>query len=445
MKKIIRELEDGLIIRHAGVEDAEALAKFNGGIHADPDEGFAEHVASATRDMMTRPHPTVNAADFTIVEDPANGKIVSTLNLIPQTWTLGGIEFEVGRPELVGTDPAYRRRGLVRAQMEIVHQWSQERGHMVQAITGIPWYYRMFGYEMCLDLGGGRRGYAAHVPALKDKEEEPFNLRPAAETDLPLIAELYKIGCQRSLVSCPRDAKMWQYEWDGRSLKNMEKINFHILETPAGAAVGFIGMRNMLWGKVLPLFLFEVAEGVSWVEASHSVLRYLRTQTEERFKQDDKEGNFDSFYFYLGAEHPAFEAIPDRLPRENAPYAFYMRVPDLPGFLRHIQPILQERLNQSALAGYTGELTLNFYTDGLRFAFEKGVITALEAWQPPNFEAGMALFPNLTFLQLVFGYRDFDEVAYAYPDCYYRGAHPDAAVLLRALFPKQASAVWAFE
>ena len=91
------------------------------------------------------------------------GQIVSALCLIPQTWTYDRIVFGVGRPELVATDPRYRRRGLVRAQMDVVHEWSRERGHLVQAITGIPWYYRQFGYEMALALAGGRAGFAAHA------------------------------------------------------------------------------------------------------------------------------------------------------------------------------------------------------------------------------------------------------------------------------------------
>jgi hypothetical protein len=56
-----------------------------------------------------------------------------------------------------------------------------ERGHKVQAITGIPYYYRLFGYEMALDLAGRRFGFEANVPKLKDGEEEPYRIRPAAE------------------------------------------------------------------------------------------------------------------------------------------------------------------------------------------------------------------------------------------------------------------------
>ena len=118
-----------------------------------------QRVAAWTHDLLTRPHPTLRPDDFTIVEETATGRIVSSLNLIPQTWSYEGIEFGVGRPELVGTLPEFRNRGLVRLQFEEIHKWSAERGDMVQAITGIPYYYRLFGYEMALDLAGRRFGY----------------------------------------------------------------------------------------------------------------------------------------------------------------------------------------------------------------------------------------------------------------------------------------------
>src|SRR3989337_669140 len=68
------------------------------------------------------PPPTLSPDDFTIVEETASGRIISSMNLIPQTWTYEGIEFGVGRPELVGTLPEFRNLGLVRMQFEEVHR-----------------------------------------------------------------------------------------------------------------------------------------------------------------------------------------------------------------------------------------------------------------------------------------------------------------------------------
>ena len=141
-----RDLGDGLALRPAGRDDAEPLARFNGQIHRDDNAAEpAREIEQWTRDLLRGPHPTVAPEDFTIVEEVATGRIVSSLNLISQRWSYGGVPFGVGRIELVGTDPDYRRRGLVRLQFEAIHRRSQARGELVQAITGIPWYYRQFG------------------------------------------------------------------------------------------------------------------------------------------------------------------------------------------------------------------------------------------------------------------------------------------------------------
>jgi len=149
-----RDLGDGLVLRWATPADSEAIARFNGRIHGDG-EAPNPFVVGYTRDLISDGHPTVGPGNFSLVEDTRDGdKVVSSLCLIPQTWTYAGIPFGVGRPEIVGTDPAYRRRGLVRAQMEVAHARSAALGHLVQGITGIPWYYRQFGYEYALALGG---------------------------------------------------------------------------------------------------------------------------------------------------------------------------------------------------------------------------------------------------------------------------------------------------
>ena len=79
-KKIIEDLGDGLVLRRANKADAEALVQFNGDLHADPGEDFAENVAEWVQDLMTKPHPTTKPQDFTIVEDTKTGEIVSSLN-----------------------------------------------------------------------------------------------------------------------------------------------------------------------------------------------------------------------------------------------------------------------------------------------------------------------------------------------------------------------------
>src|SRR5512136_317180 len=201
-------LGDGLILRFATVADIEALAQFNGGIHGDGK--FNPFVAQWTREFAAPSHPTCGPDNVTLVEDTRTGQIVSSMCLIPQTWTYDGIPFPVGRPEAVGTDPAYRRRGLVRAQFDVLHAKSDGAGHLAQGITGIPWYYRQFGYEYAIDLDGGRCVFPPFITPLKDGEAEAYHFRVATPDDLSLVMDLYDRDCTRSLVACPRSAAEWQ-------------------------------------------------------------------------------------------------------------------------------------------------------------------------------------------------------------------------------------------
>jgi GNAT superfamily N-acetyltransferase len=152
---MLKDLGGGLILRRASREDAEAVAAFNARVHHSSGGAFEQRephrgIAAFTRDLMSGEHPTCDASDFTVIEDTKTGSVVSSACLIGQRFSYEGVEFDAGLPELVGTHPDYRRRGLIREQFEVLHRWSGERGHLMQAIGGIPYYYRRFGYEMAL-------------------------------------------------------------------------------------------------------------------------------------------------------------------------------------------------------------------------------------------------------------------------------------------------------
>ncbi len=441
--------EDRLILRQATPEDADRLVDFHARVHSDygldrPDEP----VGAWVRDLMSGTHPTFRPGDFTLVENARTGEIASSLCLISQTWTYDGIPFGVGLPELVGTLPAYRRRGLIRAQFDVVHRWSAERGELLQNITGIPYYYRQFGYEMALQLDGGRAGYRPQVPALGAGETEPFVLRPAADSEASFLRAVDETGNRRWRVACVRDEATWGYEIAGKSPANVNRRGIEIIETPAGEPVGFLAHPAVAWHGSIHATGYELKPGTSWLAVTPSVVRWL-WKTGQAFCARDRAGELEAFVFSLGSDHPVFDVFREHLPRVRPPYARYMRVPDLPGFVRHIAPALERRLAHSPVAGHSGELKVSLYRSGLRLAFEQGAFVAVEPWNPgwrgePWVEArpegGDAAFPGLTFLQLLFGFRSLDELKYAFPDCWTGGDGPRA--LLEALFPKQASNVW---
>ena len=262
------DLGSGLRLRWATAADRERLADFNA--HAFRD-GEADPPQSSYRagvlEMMSGRHPLIGPEDFAYVEDTATGAMVSSACLLRQRWEYEGIPFAVGRPEFVATDAAYRNRGLIRALFAALHERSAARGELAQGITGIPYFYRQFGYEYALDLEGGRAALPATIPALAVGEQEPYILRAATAADLPLIAALYDRERAGYAVSASVPDEYWRYallpfatsEHPGGEFDR--KWWLRVIVDRAGAVCGYVRTGTTLWGDTLYVWDLAVAGG----------------------------------------------------------------------------------------------------------------------------------------------------------------------------------------
>lgn len=430
-----RDLGNGLLLRWATPADADELAAFNVRIHSDNSDKPDEFLAYWTRDLMNGNHPTTQAHDFTVVVDThRDNKIVSSLNLISQQWAYAGIPFRVGRPELVGTDSDYRRKGLVRAQMDMIHAKSAARGEMVQAITGIPWYYRMFGYEMALNLGGGRHFFWNRSGNNKPVAAETYQLRPAVPEDLPQLLQLYPAHCADSLIVRVRDETVWAYELFTAHRESPYAHHVYLVTTAADEVVGYVDYNR--WGQAFLVHEVGVQPGHPWRPVVLFLTRALRAEADALSVELPQP--IERIFFDLGEKHPVYEALGRQLEHLQPSYAWYLRVPDLPGFIRHITPVLEERLAQSIMSGHSGTIKLNFYKEQMTLVWLNGKLQEVGTYQPERLESGDAVFPDLTFLQLLFGYRSVAELDHAFADCY---MNEETRILLHILFPKRPSAV----
>ena len=438
-ESVIKDLGDGLVMRRGRRDDADAVADFMSKNATEPGSSEPSTTIGAwTCDLFADDHPTMRPEYFTVVEDTREGRIASSLCLIPQTWAYDGVEFGVGQPEIVNTHPDYRNRGLIREQMDVIHAWSREMGHLMQAIDGIPYFYRQFGYEMGIEMGGRRRGLPLPKPASDGDTPARFSIRAANAADVPLLNSLHDAARSRSLVSSVWDERIWEYSLNGRSTKSLTYFETRIVEDENGRACGYLTVAPRLWRSGLGLETFELLEGTAWLEVVPMVLNYL-SETGRQLAEESG-GELTRIAFVLGADHPAYGAAKSRLTERIAPdYAWYVRVPDIPAFLQHISPALERRLEESSAAGHTGELLLSFYRSGMKIRFEKGEITGVEDWPMPPGNEAKAFFPDLTFLQLLFGNRSLDQPTDWYPDCYTDS--DEAGVLLRVLFPKKPSQI----
>lgn len=450
-----RDLGNGLVLRWATLADRERIAEFNAlAFRDEPEQGSLPWDRAVIRELMGGRHPLVGAEDFVYVEDTATGAVVSSSCLMRQRWEYEGIPFDVGRPEHVATDPAYRNRGLIRAIFAALHERSASLAQSVQAITGIPYFYRQFGYEYALDLEGGRVVYPAGIPAGPSGEPEPYALRDATTADIPFISALYDQRRADSMVSAIVPEAYWRYAFAPFGTPTAPQGEFNrqwrlrVITDRAGASCGYVRTGTMLWGETFYLWDLAVRDGVSLRAAALPALRALVAAGAEAEQAAHAAGQIDATFkrimLCMEREHPLYAALGERVaPLEVPPYAWYLRVPDLPDFLRRVTPVLDRRLAASSMAAYTGELRLDFYRGGLRLTFAEGRLTAIAPWQRPIWgERQHASFPPLVFLQLLFGRRSLAELRAAFPDV---RATDEAAALLDALFPKRVSRVAALD
>ncbi len=436
-----RDLGARLLIRWSTPSDVDQLATMfanvlRSGEHAPPNHRHGTWV----RDMMSGRCPHISAEDFALVEDLGSGQIVAAACLFANRVRYEDLPFTLGRVPIVGTEIPYRNRGLQRAIFELIHARSATRGHLAQGITGIHYFYRLFGYEYAIDLEATRHIYLASLPAVRTVHGAPFGLRPADERDIPLLCQLYARESTCWQVATVMDQQAWNWMLFSSDPAAGNLGTAFVITTDDGEAIGYLLTDRIRRGDALDIWGLAVAEGFALVDVAPAALRALQAQADGYpfHPETPPSTPLVRFRLQMGPAHALFAALgPYLAPKCQNPYAWWIRIPDVPVFIRHIAPVLERRLGASTVfTNYSGELCIDFYRGGLRMAFERGKLSSAEDWQRPLWDEGQAGFPPSVFTQLLLGYRSFAELRHIYKDVW---AEQVARTLLETLFPQRAS------
>lgn len=399
-----RELGNGLVLREAQPGDLDQIAAL----------------------LVARGEP-VDALDHQlVVADSAAGwqtcavvvegdRVVSTLTLLDEELqlTTGGLAEPVlipaGQVELVATDATYEGRGLVRALMGWAHDLSCARGHLMQVMIGIPYFYRKFGYSYAIDIAP-RRPLAQPLPTTA---RDGFEVRPATLADLPQVERLQATAQTVADLRMPHPGPRWRW----------------LLEHEASTT--WVALRSgdiVATGRMTPpsdgLLLAELA-------ASDPDGALALVASAERMARAESDTAV-----VMVADRPGTTAgdVVRQVTGPPSPGAqqYYTRIPNAAALLDRIRPVLDARLAASGIQP-PETVVLSTFEAHLRMPVVDGRLGPVEpggTMQSPGRVGGAGVAPDL-LAPTLFGPHGIDGMARRHPDVF-PGRHGE---LMAALFP----------
>jgi len=209
-------------------------------------------------------------------------------------------------------------------------------------------------------VGGGPRLYTAGLAAGVRQTSPPYRLRPPTDADAPFLAATSAHAGRRYLVTAPRDAAAWRYVVSGRSAGSAARNEVRIVASEAGEPVGYLEHPARVWAPACTCARSRSGPGgpgapwpiPCWRTCAR---RAKRTRARRRRARPAR-------LLAAGQRAPVRRGGPVLLvtpPVRVLPES--ARPPDL---LRRLTLVLERRLADSPLVGYTGELRLSFFRDG---------------------------------------------------------------------------------
>jgi predicted acetyltransferase len=424
-------LESGMVMRTLqGEVDQAAFVAFNARSN-NPSEG-------ATCQCLISHHPKMNDDHFFIVEDERNNQIAACLCLIPWEMNFDGVSLKAAMMEMVLSHPDYRRMGLVKKLIRKFQEEVVTCGFDLTLITGIPNYYRQFGYAYALDLAEGVKLGVERIRELERMPEDPgkgsplagISFRRVSVSDIPELHALRKESMKSLQVFFNRDEAYWRYllegaRYDIRMLDDSttgETLGYAILKREGGIlCVMESGMRCDVENEIRD----KDAAETRTKDAAKILLRCLINEVGQEIRiyahPHDK------------VRQVAMEWGAALLNNDQ----WLLKVEDQVALLTRLIPAFESRIDKSPMPGFTKEVIINQFRQAIGISIACGKITEIRSLgfvdSSMGADGGDLCIPADAFLRLLFGYRSLEQLWDAWPDTVVRESSRE---LLGILFPK---------
>jgi predicted N-acetyltransferase YhbS len=391
------ELADGLVLRTATAADVPGAARL-----------LAERGEPADAVDLELVVDTDGLDAVAVVVD--GERVVSTLTLLDEVVHIDGLAVPAGQVELVATDVEYERRGLVRALMDWGHRRSRDRGHLLNVMIGIPYFYRQFGYTYSMPMAPWRPlGTVPDAPA-------DIVIREATEADIPAMQALQDQAQSGVDIRMGHTPSCWQ--WLVRRGGSDQ-----LIAERDGTPVGVVRMLPPEEGSAVT----ELAAGDQ--EVCVALLAHARSRTEDTISVQQR---------------PAVAAMLEPMLEESTDQAewYYARIERLAPLLQHLAPVLQQRLHTAGMGDEDHEVLLSTWRSHIRFTIGASGFRVLAEGgveQAPVSKGGSGIPPDAIPPLLLgpYGALGLEE---RLPDCFL-GRQRE---LMAALFPPRTNDVLTF-
>ncbi|WP_199810280.1 MULTISPECIES: GNAT family N-acetyltransferase [unclassified Streptomyces] len=374
-------LADGLALRQAMPADLDQIGALLSE-RGEPDDAIDHRL------VVTDPDAGLSACAVVVDGD----RVVSTATLLDEEVRIGGIRLPAGQVELVATASEYEGRGLVRALMHWAHERSSERGHLLQTMIGIPYFYRLFGYEYAIDMP-----QALNVNALPPGGATAV-LRAARPSDIPSMAALQASAQSGFDVTMPHSAACWRW------LLNHESSNLWVLER---ADTVVATARTTPPGEEM-LLAESAARDEAAAQDLLSGVAALAPGAPLRIVHRAGTVTGDAWQQFIAQE-----------PHRSAEQ-YYIRIPDVAALLDRLRPLFRQRLTAAGIDRSGQDIVISTFgahhripvlADGL------GEVATGGAMQSPGAVGGAGVAPD-HLAALLFGSHGIEGLNRIRPDVY---------------------------
>lgn len=407
---------NGLILTMVtGERSALDFAAFNAAFN-----GLREGLTS---DSLVHHFPDIRKDHFFMLRDATTSEVVMSICLIPWSLSLESVHLKAVMIEMVLTHQQYRRKGLVRAMIHLLHDQIACQDFDISLIWGIPFYYRQFGYAYSLDATSPTPIDIRTLLAGNPDQSSRYHLKPADLDDIPDLMRCHDKMVLGYGLHAVRGPELWKFYLShaGYPVQMM-------VEQDTNRIAGYcMATRN-----------------------SSDEVRII----EDALDTDIVAENLMAHYQQLGVSRLVFDwpwhsrlarvclnaaGVPSVSNAKPVPGGnqWLIRIPDLARLMNRLAPVWQNRLSQSPHRDLTMDLKINLYREAYVLHFRDGQLLAVDnigfVDTSMGSSGGDLCIPRDAFVRLVLGYRALDELTDAWPDIWRTPAKRD---LINVLFPR---------